>query len=60
MNHHPGGKYYIEHNIGRDISKYFYGGYKMENNVWQNPHNHSNIAKRIVNNLIVGRLEKTA
>ena len=24
---HPGGAFVIEHNIGRDISKYFYGGY---------------------------------
>jgi len=24
---HPGGSYLITHNIGRDISKFFYGGY---------------------------------
>ena len=28
---HPGGKFLIEANIGRDISKFFYGGYAMEN-----------------------------
>jgi hypothetical protein len=27
---HPGGKFFLEHNRGRDVSKYFYGGYKME------------------------------
>jgi cytochrome b involved in lipid metabolism len=24
---HPGGKFVVEYNIGRDISKFFYGGY---------------------------------
>ena len=24
---HPGGQFLISHNIGRDISKFFYGGY---------------------------------
>ena len=24
---HPGGKFVVEHNIGRDVSKFFYGGY---------------------------------
>lgn len=24
---HPGGKFVLEQNIGRDISKFFYGGY---------------------------------
>ena len=28
---HPGGKFVIEANIGRDISKFFYGGYSMVN-----------------------------
>jgi cytochrome b involved in lipid metabolism len=30
MAEHPGGKFSIEHNIGRDISKFFYGGYSLE------------------------------
>jgi cytochrome b involved in lipid metabolism len=28
---HPGGNFTIEHNIGRDVSKFFYGGYSLEN-----------------------------
>lgn len=28
--YHPGGKFVIEQNIGRDISKFFYGGYAQE------------------------------
>jgi len=33
MPEHPGGKFLIESNIGRDISKFFYGAYAMENYV---------------------------
>ena len=28
---HPGGNFSIEHNIGRDVSKFFYGGNSLEN-----------------------------
>jgi hypothetical protein len=28
-NSHPGGKFLLQHNIGRDISKFFYGGYVL-------------------------------
>ena len=28
---HPGGTFSIKQNIGRDISKFFYGGYTLEN-----------------------------
>lgn len=31
MNSHPGGRFTIENNVGRDISKFFHGGYTMEN-----------------------------
>jgi cytochrome b involved in lipid metabolism len=24
---HPGGAFLLQHNIGRDVSKFFYGGY---------------------------------
>jgi hypothetical protein len=44
----------IEHNIGRDISKFFYGSYMLETNVRQ--HLHSNIARKIANEIIIGRL----
>jgi len=48
----------MDHNIGRDISKYFYGGYILENQVGISPHTHSNVARKIVNSLIVARIEQ--
>ena len=57
MSNHPGGKFVMDHNIGRDISKYFYGGYILENQVGISPHTHSNVARKIVNSLIVARIE---
>lgn len=60
-NHHPGGKFLIEHNVGRDISKFFYGGYAMENfNGKPNNFKHPNLARIIVNSLITAKLEKSA
>jgi hypothetical protein len=38
---HPGGRFVLEKNIGRDISKFFYGGYKMTNTTDARPHQHS-------------------
>ena len=51
----------LRHNIGRDISKFFYGGYNMEGNLSGKPvagHVHSNYARLIVNDLIVGHYQK--
>jgi cytochrome b involved in lipid metabolism len=28
---HPGGKFVLQKNLGRDISKFFYGSYKLVN-----------------------------
>ena len=28
--HHPGGKFLLKHNVGSDISKFFYGAYALE------------------------------
>ena len=44
---HPAGKFLLEKNIGRDISKFFDGGYSLEDKV--SPWNHSFQARRIVN-----------
>ena len=41
MNHHPGGRYFMIQNVGRDISKFFYGAYRLENDSWGRPHTHS-------------------
>ena len=57
---HPGGRFVLDFNIGRDISKFIYGGYILENRNGMRPHTHSNIARRIINTLIIGRLEENA
>ena len=49
---HPGGKFSLVQNVGRDVSKFFYGGYALENEEIE-PHLHSGIARSIVNSLIV-------
>lgn len=59
MENHPGGKFLLEHNTGRDVSKFFYGGYALDGNLIANgatPHVHSNIARAIVESLTVARL----
>ena len=32
INFHPGGRFTIRHCIGRDISKFFFGGYSLDGN----------------------------
>lgn len=53
-NLHPGGTFLIEHNIGKDISKYFYGGYSLEPSKIPHGHTHSQNARQIVNDLAIG------
>ena len=61
MDDHPGGKFSISHNIGNDISKFFYGGYSLENKDKVDHHVHSTSAKKIANKLAIGYLtEKIA
>lgn len=61
---HPGGTFLIEQTAGRDISKYFYGGYSLDANhsdpnSGQNPvHAHSNLARKVVQRHVVAYLEK--
>ncbi len=59
MENHPGGKFLLEHNKGRDVSKFFYGGYALDGNLTVNgavPHMHSNSARAIIESLTVARL----
>jgi hypothetical protein len=55
----------IDYNIGRDIGKFFYGGYALDGN-FNDPnketerHCHSNIARKIVNKLAIATLKKDA
>ena len=37
IDQHPGGRFVLTHNIGRDISKFFYGGYSLEDNLGSSP-----------------------
>ena len=61
ISEHPGGSFVIKKNIGRDVSKFFYGGYSLENIVNPVPnYKHSNEARRIVNKLIIGKLIDSA
>lgn len=56
VNQHPGGKFVLKINVGRDISKFFYGGYCLEDNLGPAPargYNHSNYAKLICDSLVV-------
>ena len=57
---HPGGKKVLLGNIGRDISKFFYGGYQYENlNQVDDTHTHSSDAKALALELVIGVLEKS-
>ena len=60
IDNHPGGAFSLSHNIGRDLSKFFYGGYSLENEKYVENYVHSNDARRVVNTLIVGKLERDA
>ena len=60
LNDHPGGRFSLEHNIGRDFSRYFYGGYSLENFNKVPHHTHSSDARKVVNALIIAKLENTS
>ena len=55
MDSHPGGKYLLEANIGRDISKFFYGAYALNKSFAAFNH-HSNSNYALLNSLRIGRL----
>ena len=59
LSNHPGGRFSLEHNIGRDISRFFHGGYSLENFQKVPHHTHTNDARKIVNALIIAKLENT-
>jgi len=51
----------LQHNIGRDVSKFFYGGYSLEGNMGRSPAQgvaHSTTARRIVNDLAIAHYQK--
>jgi len=60
---HPGGDFLLTHNVGRDVSKFFYGSYALDGN-HNNPAGrtnrwaHSNIARKIANRHCIGALAR--
>lgn len=54
---HPGGRFVLEKNIGRDISKFFYGGYSLVNSKKQKPHKHSQKALKLAKSMVIGFIE---
>ena len=54
---HPGGKFVLNRNVGRDISKFFYGGYAMVNYPGVKPFSHPLAALEIAESLIAGVME---
>jgi cytochrome b involved in lipid metabolism len=57
---HPGGSFLLKHNIGKDVSKFFYGGYSLDGNKMghnQVGHTHSNFARKLVNRLTIAQYE---
>jgi len=57
---HPGGRFLIEKTKGTDISRYFYGGYSFETSKQGgSQHAHSNYARTIVEDLVIGKLKAT-
>ncbi len=59
MDNHPGGRFLLEHNVGRDVSKFFYGGYSLDGNLIKGGshiNTHSNVARKIVESLVIARL----
>lgn len=51
---HPGGKFNLTHNYGRDVSKFFFGGYNLVNVPGNIPYTHSRASLDIVEKLVVG------
>jgi hypothetical protein len=55
---HPGGKFALQRTVGRDISKFFYGGFHiLSEEGSQAPHLHSLKALETAKKMVVARLE---
>lgn len=51
---HPGGKFTIRKNFGRDIAKFYYGNYSLTNGKLTKPHTHTGQANQILQSMIIG------
>ena len=54
---HPGGKFVIVKNFGRDIAKFYYGNYSLTNGPKSMTYTHSGRANLILNSMIVGTIK---
>ena len=54
---HPGGKFVFTKNYGRDISKFFYGGYKLVQIPTEISYTHSAVATIQAGQMAVGHIE---
>lgn len=61
IQHHPGGRFVLRHNIGNNVSKFFHGSYSLEGNLVPGGPDrrvvHSNYARKIVNQLVIAQLD---
>ena len=57
---HPGGKFSLMNNIGREIGKFFHGGYSLEATDLVDHHSHSASAKKIAMSMVIGYLDRRA
>ena len=54
---HPGGRFTLSKNYGRDISKFYYGGYVLVNGKGIMAYMHSAPALEVVKSMVVGTME---
>ena len=54
---HPGGKFVIRKNFGRDIAKFYYGNYALTNGKYVKPYTHSAQANDLLHSMVIGVLE---
>ena len=54
---HPGGKFTIAKNFGRDIAKFYYGNYALTNGKITKPHTHTGQANAILESMIIGVIQ---
>ncbi|EGR34866.1 hypothetical protein IMG5_000940 [Ichthyophthirius multifiliis] len=53
---HPGGQFILKHLKGKEISRYFYGGYQCEQTKMQ-PYRHSLYANNFIQNFYIGDIK---
>lgn len=54
---HPGGKFVIRKNFGRDIAKFYYGNYSLTNGKLTKPYTHSGLANQVLEGMIIGIID---